>query len=551
MSVSQESADASADADRAQREAATATAPSTSDDAGVPARPRGRLARTAVLVAVFVCAACGLVYELALVALGSYLIGDTIGQASIVLSLMVFAMGVGALAAKPLQRFPAAAFASIEIALALLGGLSVLVLYAAFAWLSLYMPALIVTALLLGVLVGAEIPLLMVLLQRIRRQDAGSAVADLFAADYVGGLVGGLAFPFLLLPLFGQLQGALVVGMVNAAAGLGLVLGVFRRDLPRRAVVLLSLGCVLVAGILGGSYAFADRFEVTARQALYSDPIVHAERTRHQEVVLTNSRSPTGPDDTRMFLNGDLQFSSLDEYRYHEALVHPAMDGPRGNVLVLGGGDGLGVREILRYPDVRHVTLVDLDPAVLRLARNDPRVSAVNEHAFDDPRVTSIADDAFSWLREHNEQRYDAVFVDMPDPDSESTAKLYSAEFYALVRQAAAPHARVAVQAGSPYFAPKAYWGIEASMREAGLHTVPYRVQVPSFGAWGFHLASAERTPELSLPDDAPQLRSLDEPTLRAAATFPPDRARVEDVQPSTLMHPRILQYSQGAWQNY
>ncbi|KAA5829541.1 polyamine aminopropyltransferase [Saccharopolyspora hirsuta] len=544
------------------------------------AKPRGRLARTAVLVAVFVCAACGLVYELALVALGSYLIGDTVGQASIVLSLMVFAMGVGALAAKPLQRWAAEAFAAIELLLALLGGLSVLLLYAAFAWLSLYTPALIATALVLGVLIGAEIPLLMVLLQRIRRQDAGSAVADLFAADYVGGLVGGLAFPFLLLPLFGQVQGALVVGLVNAAAGIGLVLTVFRRELSKRAVLLLTGVSVLVGGLLVGAYVFADDFEVTARQALYADPVVHAERSPYQEVVLTESVSFAGTPDTRMYLNGDLQFSSADEYRYHEAMVHPAMAGPRGRVLVLGGGDGLVLREVLRYPDVREATLVELDPAVLELARTDPRVSTLNGHAFEDPRVRTIASDAFTWLRD-NRDRYDVVLVDMPDADSTATAKLYSTEFYGLVRHAMADDARVVVQAGSPFFAPKAFWSIEASMRAANLSTVPYAVTVPSFGEWGFHLAAAAPAPpgaansmeigpsnsmeieavrsplaspgapELRLPRDVPPLRSLDEPTLRAAATFPPDRTRIPNMEPSTLMHPTILQYAQGEWENY
>ncbi|MER7079246.1 spermidine synthase [Saccharopolyspora kobensis] len=554
---------------------ATDTEPDTA-----PSTPRSRLARTAVLVAVFVCAACGLVYELALVALGSYLIGDTVGQASIVLSLMVFAMGVGALAAKPLQRWAAEAFAAIELLLALLGGLSVLLLYAAFAWLSLYTPALIATALVLGVLIGAEIPLLMVLLQRIRRQDAGSAVADLFAADYVGGLVGGLAFPFLLLPLFGQVQGALVVGLVNAAAGIGLVLTVFRRELSKRAVLVLTGISVLVGGLLVSAYVFADDFEITARQALYADPVVHAERTPYQEVVLTESVSLKGTPDTRMYLNGDLQFSSADEYRYHEAMVHPAMAGPRGRVLVLGGGDGLVLREVLRYPDVREATLVELDPAVLELARTDPRVSALNGHAFDDPRVRTIASDAFTWLRE-NRDRYDVVLVDMPDADSTATAKLYSTEFYGLVRHAMTDDARAVVQAGSPFFAPKAFWCIEASMRAANLSTAPYAVTVPSFGEWGFHIASAARgdaisieierpisieiadsegvrgplaspgAPELRLPADVPPLRSLDEPTLRAAATFPPDRTRIPGMEPSTLMHPTILQHAQGEWENY
>jgi spermidine synthase len=529
----------------------TATEPAVRVPLNQPA-PRRRWSRAAVLLAVFVCAACGLVYELALVALGSYLIGDTVGQASIVLGVMVFAMGVGALAAKPLQRWAAPAFAAVEIALALLGGLSVLGLYAAFAWLDLYAPALVVTAFVLGLLIGAEIPLLMVLLQRIRKQSAGSAVADLFAADYVGALLGGLAFPFLLMPVFGQLRGALVVGAVNALAGLALVFTVFRRDLGGRSRGALAAGSAVVFLVLGYAYATARDFEVTARQQLYRDPVVHAERSRYQEIVLTRS-VPVVADavsDLRLFLNGDLQFSSVDEYRYHEALVHPVLAGARGGVLVLGGGDGLALREILRYPDVREVTVVELDPAVVELARSEPQLRSLNGDAFADPRVRRVHADAFGWLRT-NGRRFDAVIVDLPDPDETATAKLYSMEFYALLRPALASGARVVVQSGSPYFAPKSYWCIEATIAAAGFATAPYHVEVPSFGDWGFVLAAAAPdAPPLALAADVPRLRFLDGPLLRAATVFPRDRARLP-VQPSTLLEPRVLEYARGEWRSY
>ncbi|NES26033.1 polyamine aminopropyltransferase [Micromonospora terminaliae] len=520
--------------------------------AEAPARPRWRPARAAVLLAVFVCAACGLVYELALVALGSYLIGDAVGQASIVLGVMVFAMGVGALVAKPFQSRAAAAFAAIELTLALLGGLSVLGLYAAFAWLDLYGPALVGTAFVLGLLIGAEIPLLMVLLQRIRAQSAGSAVADLFAADYVGALLGGLAFPFLLMPVFGQLKGALVVGAVNAVAGLALVCTVFRADLGRRARVALGAGAAVVALCLGYAWVTAHDFEVTARQQLYRDPVVHAERSRYQEIVLTRSVREVGHTDTdlRLFLNGDLQFSSIDEYRYHESLVHPAMRGPHGNVLVLGAGDGLALREILKYPDVRQVTLVDLDPAVVRLARSEPQLRDLNHHSLADPRVRVLNVDAFGWLRSATE-RFDVVVADLPDPDETATAKLYTVEFYALIRPVLAPGGRLVVQSGSPYFAPRSYWSIERSIREAGFATVPYHVDVPSFGDWGFVLAAPGATPPaLGLPADAPPLRFLTPSVLAAAATFPADRARV-DVPASTLLQPRVLEYARAEWRGY
>ncbi|CAM3351629.1 polyamine aminopropyltransferase [Stackebrandtia soli] len=510
--------------------------------AGTGVRARG--ARAALMATVFVCAACGLVYELALVALGSYLLGNTAEQASIVLGVMVFAMGIGALAAKPLQRRAAVSFALIELALAFFGGLSVIVLYAAFAWLQIYTIAMVGMALLLGALIGAEIPLLMVMLQRIRRQAAGSAVADLFAADYIGGLLGGLAFPFLLLPLFGQLRGALIVGAVNAVAGLALVFIVFRKDLGKRGRITLSVLSALVALTLVGGYVYSHRFEAAAQQALYADPIIYSEQTQYQRIVITDGVTPFDEKDTRLYLNGDLQFASVDEYRYHEALVHPAMAGERSRVLILGGGDGLALREVLDYPDVESVTLVELDPAMTGLAATHPILSELNDHAFDDPRVTVVNDDAFGWLREER-GAFDAIVVDMPDPDETATAKLYSVEFYALAARHLTEDGAMVVQSGSPYFAPKSFWCINATISEAGLVGTPYHVEVPSFGDWGFHLVGA-KAPPLALDPPSP-LRSLDQPTLDAAAVFAPDVARV-DIEVSTLMHPIILEYALAEW---
>jgi spermidine synthase len=505
-----------------------------------------RRRRTLLLLAVFVCAACGLVYELALVAQGAYLLGNTITQASVVLAVMVCAMGAGSLAAKPLLARPAAAFAVIEAVLALTGGLSVLLLYAAFAWLDLYRPGVVLAAVVIGLLVGAEIPLLTALLQGIRRQDAERAVADLFAVDYLGALLGGLAFPFLLLPLLGQIRGALAVGVVNAVAGLGVLLAV-RRTVPPATRRALGTGLVAVGVVLAAAFALAGRFEVTARQQLYADPVVHAERSAYQEIVLTESVSLLGRRDLRLFLDGDLQFSSVDEYRYHEALVHPALAGPAERVLVLGGGDGLALREVLRHPGVRRAVEVELDPDVLRLAREDRRLVELNGGSLADPRVEVHVADAFGWLRAATE-RFDAVVVDMPDPDSAAVAKLYSVEFYALARRVLAPGGRLVVQAGSPAFAPRAFGCVLATVRAAGLATLPYHVDVPTFGDWGFVLAAEGTVPALRLDPAAPPPRSLDAAALAAAAVFPPDR-RPPDVPPSTLDDPRITRYA-GQWRD-
>jgi spermidine synthase len=534
---------------------AGAAPPATSPDGGGGdgggVEGRGRWTRRVVLLAVFVCAACGLVYELALITLGSYLTGSSIEQTSLVLGFVMAAMGVGALAVKPLLRWPVPAFAAVELSLGLVGAFSVPLLYAAFSWLNLYVPVLLVVATVIGALIGAEIPLLMELVQRVRRQDAAGAVADLSAADYLGALLGGLAFPFLLLPTFGLLRGALLVGAVNVVTA-GLLTGwLFGRDLPTRgrvAVVAATVGALVV---LAAASAYAAQFEVTARQRLYRHPIVHAERSRYQEIVLTSARAGGwGDRDVRLYLDGDLQFSSLDEHRYHESLVHPAMAGPHRRVLVLGGGDGLALREVLRYPDVEQVTLVDLDPAVVDLARTDPWLSERNGAAFEDDRVEVVAADAFSWARGHEGAPYDVVLVDLPDPDATETAKLYTVELYGMVGRLLADEGRMAVQAGSPFFAPRSYWSIVESVEAAGLARTPYHVDVPSFGDWGFVLAGRGGRPPLTGGRRRAGLRFLTPAVLEASGTFPPDRLP-DDVEASTLLDPVILRYQREEWVGY
>ncbi|OYO25358.1 spermidine synthase [Enemella dayhoffiae] len=524
-----------------------------------------RRAGVLVFAAVFLCASCGMVYELALITVGSYLLGNAVVQASIVLSVMVFAMGVGALLSKRLVRRAAAGFAVIELVLGLLGGLSVVLLYTSFAWLRAYTAALVVLALLIGGLIGAEIPLLMTLLQRIRSRRASDEVADLFAADYVGGLVGGLLFPFLLLPTLGLLKGALATGAVNAVVGSVVVLWLFRESIGRGVRRAITVAMALVLLVLAAAWLFSDEIEVTSRQQLYSAPIIHAERTAYQEIVLTRLEPH---EDTRLFLNGNLQLSSTDEYRYHEALVHPVMAPVAAvtpkRVLVLGGGDGMAVRELLKYP-VEQITLVDLDPAMTRLAQTHPRLLELNRGALSDPRVRVLHDDAFSYLRNGNE-RFDAIVQDLPDPSTEATAKLYSLEMFAMAQRALAPGGRMVVQSTSPYFARDAYWCIGRTLTEAGLAVRGYHVDVPTFGDWGFFLAARPgeagaatgppETPDLAggpqvgLAPAVGELRFLTPEVLAGATAFPRD-AGWRPVKVSTLLEPAVIDYHRKGWRTY
>lgn len=532
--------------------------PSWAGPARLPVRPG--TGRFLVLACVFVCAACGLVYELELVALASYLIGDSVTQASVVLSVMVFAMGIGSLAAKRLRRRAAAAFGVLEALLALVGGCSAMALYAVFAWTGawggLWVSGprwlLVAFSLAIGLLIGAEVPLLMELIQRIRRQDAGGAVADLFAADYVGALVGGLAFPFLLLPRFGQLTGAMLTGTVNVAAGAALVLGLFRRDLTRRTRRLLLCANLAVLAVLATAAVLVDDFEGAAREEVYGDDVRIALHTGVQEVVLTGGTHgrPLG-----LFLDGRLRVSGRDEHRYHEALVHPAMNGPHARVLVLGGGDGLAAREVLRYPGVRRVDVVELDPAVVDLARSDPGLSRLNGHVFGDARVHVTTADAFRRLwTARPVPSYDVVIADLPDPGITASTKLYSQEFYGLVRRVLAPDGRLAVHAGPVSSRPRAFWTVESTMRAAGLLTTPYRVGGRDSGFaegpdrtagasrapddWGFVLASRSARPALGLDPREPRPTTLTERSLRAAQSAA-WATRIGGLAASTLVHPR------------
>ncbi|NLU82400.1 polyamine aminopropyltransferase [Rhodococcus sp. HNM0569] len=508
------------------------------------AGPLSSRARAVLLAAVAACAACGLIYELALLTLSASLVGGGITQTSMIVAGYVAALGVGALVAKPFLTHAAVTFVVVEILLGLIGGFSAAALYVSFTFLGSATALLVAGTALIGLLVGAEVPLLMTLLQTGRRDDAASSgkiLANLNAADYAGALVGGLLWPFVLLPLTGMIRGAAVTGIVNLAAAAVVALILLRGTLGVKIRVVALLALTVAACLILALLVRSSEIETTSRQRLYTDPIVAAQRSQYQEIVVTRRG-----DDTRLFLDGDLQFSSVDEHRYTESLVYPVLSRDPQRVLVLGGGDGLAARELLRT-DVREIVQVELDPAVIGLANTT--LAPLNGGALEDPRVHVVIDDAFQWLRGQAGPGFDAVVVDLPDPDTPALGRLYSTEFYGLASSVLAPNGQMVVQAGSPYSTPNAFWRTVSSVRSVGLAVTPYHVYVPSFGDWGFVLADAsDQPPALEIPRGAPELRFLDETTLATAGAFPRDRPPLE-LEPSTLDHPRIVDDMRGGYQ--
>jgi spermidine synthase len=282
---------------------------------------------------------------------------------------------------------------------------------------------------------------------------------------------------------------------------------------------------------------------------MFADDIIYSKTTPYQRIVVTRNRAGF-----QLFLNGNLQFSSADEYRYHEALVHPvmALSGEGGRevrrVLVLGGGDGLALREILKYPSVEEVTLVDLDPDMTHLSRRFPPLARLNEHSFDDPRVRVVNEDAMIWL-EADTPPFDAAIVDFPDPNTYALGKLYTTRFYKLLKAKLNTDAAVSVQSTSPLFARNSYWCIVRTLEAAGFQVRPYYTAVPSFGVWGFALA---RLAPFDVPAHAPHvaLKFLDDQSLPAMFMLSADLGPVP-VEVNRLDNQSLVRYYEAEWRRY
>ncbi len=493
-------------------------------------------------VTVVLVATCGLVYELVAGAVSTYLLGDSVTQLSTVIGVHLSAMGVGAWLSKYVEERVAERFVDCQIAASFVGGLGGPILYLTFAESSHVRLVLYLLVASTGILVGAELPLLMrVLKRRVAFKDVVPRVLSL---DYAGALVGALVFALVLLPNLGILRTGIVFGILGVLSGLWgtWVLGTSLEPRPLRIRGLVALV------VLGGALAGSQKIVQVADEALLLHPVAFTKQTQYQRIVLTQARSGVS-----LFLDGNLQFASIDEYRYHEALVHPAfaVAKRKENVLVLGGGDGLAVREILRHPEVKSVTLVDLDHGMTDLARELPLLRALNESSLYDPRVRVINDDAMVWITEDHPdipKTFDVVIVDFPDPNNFALGKLYTVRFYRLLRERVADGGVVSVQSTSPLVARRSFWCVVRSIEAAGFVARPYHALVPSFGEWGFVLAAREALP---LPAHVPAgLRYLTDGTVASLFDLAPDMSSVP-VEVNRLNNQMLVRYYEEEWSRW
>ncbi|WP_428681524.1 polyamine aminopropyltransferase [Sphingopyxis sp.] len=467
-----------------------------------------------LLLSVLVVATCGLIYELLAGTLASYLLGDSVTQFSTVIGVYLFAMGIGSWLSRYVRGDELGIFLRVELMIALLGGWSAAALFLLFPVVGDFRFALYTLVLAIGTLVGLEIPLLIRILKS--RFAFRELVSNVLTFDYVGALLASVLFPLVLVPQLGMIRTGFAFGIANVAVALALI-WVLRNS---RRILFDLIAALLVLATLVGGLANAEQLQRWSEVAFYDEPVVYARSTRFQRIVLTRRG-----DDLRLYLNGNLQFSSRDEYRYHEALVWPAMGrvANPANVLILGGGDGLAAREVLRDPKVRAVTLVDLDPEMTRLFRDSKTLAGLNRGALSSPRLRVENADAFGWIRRARGS-YDVIIVDFPDPTEFALGKLYTESFYREVARILKPDGVMTVQSTSPLIAPRSYWTVASTLEAAGLTVRGYHAYVPSFGEWGFTMAGHGMVPTTAtLPAGLRFLTAESEPLLYQ---FPPDMAR-------------------------
>ncbi len=485
-----------------------------------------------LLVSILIVGLCGLAYELIISTVSSYLLGNSVYQFSLTIGFFMFAMGAGSYLSKLFGDDLIQNFIIIEIAIALVGGICSLLLFMAFPMLrALYDCTMYGLILIIGALVGMEIPILSRVLEQ--RQSFRHSIANVLSLDYIGALIASIAFPLFLLPQLGLVRSSFAIGLINILTALTNI-HFFRKYLrnPKlltfiSLVILVLLTCFTLFGTVLTSYA---------EKHLYFDQVIYLKQTPYQKIVITESVTR---DEQRLYIDGHIQFSSRDEYRYHESLVHPAMaaDGKRENVLILGGGDGLAAKEILKYPDVKLIHLVDIDPEMTKVSQNLHLLTTLNENSLKSDKLTIYNKDAFSFINQPG-IHYDRVIIDMPDPHNEAINKLYSREFYTMIRRRMTKDAVLVTQSSSPFYTRNTFWCIEQTLAAVYDDTLSYHVTIPSFGIWGFNMARVNsRLPEAF--DFNVSTRFLDTDIMRAAMLFSKDTSKVE-VPVNTIMEPKL-----------
>jgi spermidine synthase len=490
-----------------------------------------------LLFAVFVVATCGIIYELVCGTVASYLLGDSVFQFSTIIGAYLFSMGIGSWFSRYFKINLIMWFIQVELLVGLIGGITPICLFFLFSTTNSFQIFLYLFVGLTGTLVGLEIPLLLKILKD--RIEFGDLISKVFTVDYVGALFASIVFPMFLIPYLGLTKTALFFGMLNTSVGIYVCYSISDR-IPWSKYLRIQGWAILFFLLI--TFVYASKIESYTESLAFNEPIIYSKSSSYQRIVITSKKGQL-----RLYLNGNLQFNSVDEYRYHESLVHPAMSEVMHpeNILVLGGGDGLALREIYKYPSVKSVMLVDLDSTITNLFKFNKMLSEINGNALNDARTEIVNQDAFQWISNQRHNFFDVIIVDFPDPTAYSLGKLYTDRFYKELLRVLNEDGRIVVQSTSPFVAPNSFWCVNNTLKSVGFKTLPYHTYVPSFGDWGYVMAG------LNQPSNNPpiikSLKFINSKVFNSMCIFPTDMD-YRDTEINKLNNQKLVRYFEEEW---
>ena len=494
-----------------------------------------------LLVTTLLISICSIIYELIISSLSSYLQGDSITQFSITIGLYMSAMGIGSYLSKYMKNNLFNKFVFIEMSVGIFGGFSTLILFITNIYTEIYDLIMYILIIMIGIFVGLEIPILTRIIES-NESNVRKNLANIFTFDYIGGLIGSIAFPIILFPKLGFITTTFLVGSINIGVALLIILKYKKYIEKYKLVKIIAIIClVIILVFLCTGGVIANKIE----EGLYRDDVILSKQTAYQKIVMTKHK-----DDVRLFLDGNLQFSTMDEYRYHEALVHIPMLYAKSHerILVLGGGDGLAVREILKYDDVKEIVLVDIDKEMTDLCTNNAEISKLNNHSLENEKLKVINEDAYIYVQE-NKEKFDVIIIDFPDPNNENLNKLYTNVFYNYVKANLTQDGVMVCQSTSPYYAKKSFWCINKTIKTQFENVLPYHLQVPTFGEWGFNLAFNGDNTRQKL---AVETKYLTDENIDAMFVFGKDEnVDLTQIEENNMFKPSLVLYYNEEVQNW
>jgi len=508
-------------------------------------------------------AICGLLYELLLWTLSSYLIWDSVTQFSFTIGFFMSGMWIGAYLSRFLEKNAVYNFLKVELLLSVIWASSVVLLKMLYLYIweygMLFQFFYFLITMTLGACVWIEIPLVASIYKKLKIKSV-SIVSDIFTFDYIWGLFASLLFPLLFLPLFGLYHTAIFVWCINLLVAIWYI-AYLKKNFKKyncswkKYYVIIAIIALYFFTLL----TFANKIENFYLKFYFKQPILETHQTLYQNITLTKKW-----EDLRMYLNWNIQFNSLDENRYHEALVDWPLKlyfqhnqtTPK-KVLVLGWWDWLAVRNLLKYEWIEEITLVELDPKMILISRTQSDLVSLNEWSLSSEKLKIITTDAFKYL-ETNTKKYDVIIADFPDPRDVFTSKLYSQEFYIMAQGSLDIWWIYITQSSSSYFATKAFWSIYKTMNHVFWDSIAYHRYLPSFWDWWF-VVSQPKTKELvienlgKLNNEYKTFENFHKKNIQAESTLCPDlwctwfdqeyERNFTDVEVNSLTQPHIIEY--------